>query len=279
MRILEVINKTKPYFEKQGIESPRLTIELLLAHLLKKKRMELYLEFERELDEGTLAKLREMVRRRVTGEPLQYITGEVEFCGLKLLVDRRVLIPRPETELLVEAVVQRKPRSIVDVGTGSGCIAIALAKKLPDVEITALDVSPEALEVARGNASLQQIEKNIRFLESDLLQALPDSFVAEAIVSNPPYIAHGELAKLPKEVRDFEPVRALAAGEDGLKVIRRLVMNAKRALSASGFVALEIGAGQREAVEGIFGQQGYAVVEVVKDLQGHGRVVVAQPGT
>ena len=277
MKILEVIQKTTPYFEKQGIESPRLTIELLLAHLLKKKRMDLYLEFERELDEPTLAKLREMVRRRVAGEPLQYITGEADFCGLKFQVDKRVLIPRPETELLVDVVVGRSPQKIVDVGTGSGCIAIALAKKLPEAEITALDVSPEALEVARGNASLHQIEKNIRFLESDLLQALPDSFVVEAIVSNPPYIADGELAKLPKEVRDFEPVRALAAGEDGLKVIQRLVMNARRILSPSGFVALEIGAGQRAAVEEIFGQQGLAVVEVVKDLQGHERVIVAQP--
>lgn len=303
--ILEVINRTTPYFEKQGIESPRLTIELLLAHLLKKKRMQLYLEFERELDEATLSKLREMVKRRVAGEPLQYITGETEFCGLRFLVDKRVLIPRPETELLVEVVAGRMKdegggrkgeggegkgttggvesgergaaTKIVDVGTGSGCIAISLAKKLTGAEITAIDVSAEALEVARGNAALHQVEKKVRFLEGDLLEALPSSFVADAIVSNPPYIADGELAKLPKEVRDFEPVRALAAGEDGLKVIRRLVMNARRVLSPSGFMALEIGAGQRAAVEEIFGQQNFDVVEVVKDLQGHERVIVAQP--
>ena len=286
VRILDVINKTTTYFEKQGIESPRLTIELLLAHLLKKKRLDLYLEFERELDEATLAKLREMVKRRAAGEPLQYITGETEFCGLKLMVDKRVLIPRPETELLVETVVRRlkvtdssesRPYRIVDVGTGSGCITIALAKKLPNAEIAALDVSQDALEVARGNAALHQIEKKVRFLESDLLDALPDSFAADAIVSNPPYIADGELAKLPKEVRDFEPVRALAAGEDGLKVIRRLVMNARRVLSPSGFMALELGAGQRQAVEELFGQQGYEVAEVEKDLQGHERVIVARP--
>jgi release factor glutamine methyltransferase len=291
--ILEVINKTTPYFEKQGIESPRLTIELLLAHLLKKKRMQLYLEFERDLDEKTLEALRGMVKRRVAGEPLQYITGETEFYGLKLMVDKRVLIPRPETELLVETVAGRvktedggqkaeggerkEVAKIVDVGTGSGCIAIALAKKLPTAEITAIDVSEEALEVARGNAKLHQVEKNIRFLESDLLEIVPSGFVADAIVSNPPYIADGEMAKLPKEVRDFEPVRALAAGEDGLKVIRRLVMNARRFLSSSGFMALEIGAGQRVAVEEIFGQRGWDVVEVVKDLQGHERVIVAQP--
>ncbi len=308
MTILEVINKTTPYFEKQGVESPRLTIELLLAHLLKKKRLQLYLEFERELDEATLEALRGMVKRRVAGEPLQYITGEAEFCGLKLLVDKRVLIPRPETELLVEVVGKRLKTGdrrqeteagagkktedggerardkreetkvrIVDVGTGSGCIAIALAKKFPEAEIVALDASREALEVARGNAKLHQVEKNIRFLESDLLDVLPDSFVTDVVVSNPPYIADGEMAKLPKEVRDFEPVTALQAGEDGLKVIRRLVIMAKRILSPSGFMALEIGAGQRAAVEGFFGQQGYEVVEVVKDLQGHERVIVAQP--
>src|SRR5208282_670074 len=222
--ILEVINKTTPYFEKQGIESPRLTIELLLAHLLKKKRMQLYLEFERDLDETTLEALRGMVKRRVAGEPLQYITGEAEFCGLRLMVDKRVLIPRPETELLVETVAgrvkgegeERKAAArIVDVGTGSGCIAIALAKKFPDAEIVALDASRDALDVARGNATLHQIEKNIRFLESDLLQNLDDSLRVDVIVSNPPYIADGEMAKLPREVRDFEPVRALAAGEDG----------------------------------------------------------------
>jgi release factor glutamine methyltransferase len=284
--ILEVINKTTPYFEKQGVDSPRLTIELLLAHLLKKKRMQLYMEFERDLDETTLEALRGMVKRRVAGEPLQYITGETEFSGLRLMVDRRVLIPRPETELLVEVVGkrlktedgrQKTGAKIVDVGTGSGAIAIALAKKFPEAEVIALDASRDALEVARGNATLHKVEKNIRFLESDLLQNLSDSLCADVIVSNPPYIADGEMAKLPKEVRDFEPVRALAAGEDGLKVIRRLVMDARRILSPSGFMALEIGAGQRATVEEFFGQQGYDAVEIVKDLQGHERVIVARP--
>jgi release factor glutamine methyltransferase len=278
VRILEVINKTTPFFEKAGIESPRLTIELLLAHLLKKKRLELYLEFERELDEPTLAALREMVKRRVSGEPLQYITGEAEFCGLKFAVDRRVLIPRPETELLVEAVAERKPGTIVDVGTGSGCIAVSLAKKLPASEITAIDASPEALEVAAGNVNRHGVEKKVRLLPGDLLQALPDSFAADAIVSNPPYIARGELAKLPKEVKDFEPVRALVAGEDGLEVIRRLVTDARRVLSSpDGFVALEIGAGQRAAVEELFFGADYTVAQVLKDLQGHERVIVAVP--
>jgi release factor glutamine methyltransferase len=295
VRILEVINKTTSFFEKRGIESPRLTIELLLAHLLKKKRLDLYMEFERDLDDPTLEKLREMVKRRAAGEPLQYITGETEFCGLKFLVDKRVLIPRPETELLVETVVERLksvdgepggralPMTVIDVGTGSGCIAVTLAKKLVVTDrdacatIFATDVSAEALEVARANAKLHKVEKNVRFLESDLLEALPDSLLVDAIVSNPPYIADGEMAKLPKEVRDFEPVSALAAGEDGLKVFRRLVMTAKRFLSPSGFVALEIGAGQRAAVEELFVKSDFEVKEVVKDFQGHERVIVAVP--
>jgi len=277
VRILDVINKTTPYFEKHSVESARLTIELLLAHLLNKKRLDLYLEFERELEENALRELREMVKRRVAGEPIQYIIGVAEFCGWKFAVDRRVLIPRPETELLVEAVFSRNPRVIVDVGTGSGCIAISLAKKLASCEIHALDASRDALEVARRNASLHKVEKSIRFFPSDLLAVLSDSFRADAVVSNPPYIAVGEVAKLPKEVRDFEPVQALVAGEDGLEIIRRLVKDAKRVLSPTGFVALEMGAGQRVAVEQLFVSEGYGVEQVVRDLQGHERVMIAVP--
>lgn len=324
MHILDVINKTAPYFEQHQIESPRLTIELLLAHLLNKKRLDLYLEFERELEEPTLEKLRGMVKRRVAGEPLQYITGETEFCGLLFSVDKRVLIPRPETELLVEVVVERlkagdgrqqaemtapstsesstlnsvqdtragtqhsalqssptpgpeSPITIIDVGTGSGCIAVALVRKLPEAEVIAIDASPEALEVAELNARRHKVEKNIRFLEGDLLSKLPDSLKVDAVVSNPPYIANGELAKLPKEVRDFEPVRALTAGEDGLEVIQRLVMDARCVLKPSGFVALEIGAGQRQAVEALFVKTGFSIEKIAKDLQGHERVIVAVP--
>jgi len=277
--ILEVINKTTPFFEKNGIESPRLNIELLLAHVLKKKRLQLYVEFESAVEEAKLEVLREMVKRRVAGEPLQYITGETEFCGLKFAVDRRVLIPRPETEMLVEVVAGRTPATVVDVGTGSGCIALALAKKLPAAQIMAIDASAEALEVALANAKRHDLEKNVRFVHGDLLSNLPDGFTCDAIVSNPPYIASGELAKLPKEVKDFEPVSALIAGEDGLDVIRRLVMTAKRFLSPNGFVALEMGAGQRVAVEALFVGADFTVAQVEKDLQGHERVIVAVPKT
>ena len=275
MRILEVIQKTIPYFEKAGIESPRLTIELLLAHVLKKKRLQIYLEFEREVDEATLEILRGLVKRRVAGEPLQYVTGEAEFCGLKLAVDRRVLIPRPETELLVEVVAARQPATVVDVGTGSGCIALALAQRLPAAEVTAVDVSADALAAAKANASRYDFKNFTRLLQSDLLSIFPDSFTVDAIVSNPPYIASGELAQLPREVKDFEPAQALFAGVDGLEVIRRLVLEAKRFLSPTGFVALEIGAGQCAAVTQLFESAGYQVAQVEKDLQGHERVIVA----
>jgi release factor glutamine methyltransferase len=279
MKILEVISRTTPYFEKQGIESPRLAIELMLAHLLKKRRLDLYLEFERELDDATLAALREMVRRRTEGEPLQYITGEAEFCGLKFAVDRRVLIPRPETELLVETVLERmKSRvRVVDLCTGSGCIAVALAKRLPEAEITATDVSAEALTVAEENAKRHGIEKRVRFLKGDLLSVLSDSLKVDAIVSNPPYIASGDWAGLPKEVRDFEPTQALLAGEDGLEVYRRIAADAGRFLLPDGFLSLELGAGQRAAVERFLTESGWTMDQVVKDLQGHERVIVARP--
>jgi release factor glutamine methyltransferase len=284
VRILDIINRTAPFLENHGVESPRLNIELLLAHLLGKRRLDLYMEFERELDEPTLEKLREMVKRRAAGEPLQYITGEAEFCGLKFAVDRRVLIPRPETELLVETVLeqlkegvrsQKSEVRIIDLCTGSGCIAVALAKKLDGAEVYATDSSAEALAVARGNAARHGVEKKIRFLQGDLLQVVPDSLRVDVLVSNPPYIASGELAGLPREVRDFEPVQALVAGEDGLKVIRRIVADARHFLLADGILALELGAGQRAAVEPLCAAHGLQVTKVVKDLQGHERVIVA----
>ena len=272
---MDIINKTVPYFENAGVDAPRLTIELLLAHVLKKKRLQLYLEFERDVDPATLEILRGLVKRRVAGEPVQYVTGEAEFCGLKLAVDRRVLIPRPETELLVEVVVARQPATVVDVGTGSGCIALALAQRLPAAEVTATDISPAALDLARANAARYALKNFTRFLPGDLLSVLPDSCLVDAIVSNPPYIASGDWAQLPREVKDFEPEQALLAGVDGLEVIGRLVLDARRYLSPTGFVALEIGAGQRAAVAELLERAGYTVAQVEKDLQGHERVIVA----
>jgi release factor glutamine methyltransferase len=282
MRILDVINKTTPFFEKHGVESPRLNIELLLAHLLGKKRLELYLEFENEVDEANLGRLREMVRRRADGEPLQYIVGETEFHGLKFQVDRRVLIPRPETELLVETLLEdyrsATPAApvLVDLCTGSGCIAVTLARKLPAATIYALDASEDALAVARLNAERHEVQKMIRFFRGDLLEALPENVRADAVVSNPPYVATGDLATLPKEVRDFEPKLALEAGKDGLDVYRRIAAEAAVRLSSDGRLYLELGAGQRAAVEDLLVAHGFTISRVVRDLQGHERVIVAR---
>lgn len=282
MRILEVINKTTPFFEKHGVDSPRLTIELLLAHVLGKKRLELYLEFEREVDAAKLEVLRDLVRRRADGEPVQYITGEAEFHGLKFHVDRRVLIPRPETELLAETVLEDVASGadtapvLVDLCTGSGCIAVTLAKRRPTATVYALDVSDDALAVARMNAERHGVEKIIRFFRGDLLEALPENAKADAIVSNPPYVATGDLAALPKEVRDFEPRLALEAGKDGLDVYGRIAAQAAGRLTSSGRLYLELGAGQRAAVECLLAAHGFGVVRVERDLQGHDRVLVAQ---
>ncbi len=282
--ILDVINKTTPYLEQHGVASPRLTIELLLAHLLKIQRLQLYLDFERSLDEALLNQLRPMVRRCVNGEPLQYITGVAHFYGLAFAVDPRVLIPRPETELLVEAVVDRLKQigndapTVIDVGTGSGCIAVTLAKTMPRAQVYAVDHQADALAVAEANAAAHRVEKRIRFLQSDLLSNIPVDVTADVVVSNPPYIAEAEMAGLPKEVRDFEPVTALAAGEDGLKVYQCLATKARPVLNAHGFLALEVGAGQRLAVQRLFEQQGFAMAKVVTDLQGHERVLILQNG-
>ncbi len=283
MRILDVINKTTPFLEKNGVESPRLNIELMLAHVLQKRRLDLYLEFERELDAPTLDRLRDMVKRRVAGEPIQYITGQAEFLGLKLAVDNRVLIPRPETELLVEtaadilrALALPSP-VVVDVGTGSGCIAIALAKRFAGAVVWAVDISEGALEVARRNAQQHDVEKNIRFLMGDLLENLPDDVRADVMVSNPPYIATGDMTALDKEVRDFEPRSALEAGTDGLEIFRRMAAQTAGRLTPAGSLLLEIGAGQRSGVEHILSTAGFSVTNVVKDLQGHDRVMVARP--
>lgn len=280
-RVLDVIQATTSFFEQRGVDSPRLTIELILAHVLQKKRLELYLEFERVLNEPTLAILRELVRRRAAGEPLQYVLGRAEFYGLEFAVDKRVLIPRPETELLVAEVVAacrgREALAILDVGTGSGCIAVALARNLPQVTLTATDRSSRALELARANALRHGVADRIRFIESDLFAALGGGSF-DWIVSNPPYIAAAEAGSLPREVRKHEPPEALFGGADGLDVIRRLIVGAPPFLKPGGRLALEIGAGQSEAVQKLFAQARYQVEKVARDLQNHERLIIATHG-
>jgi release factor glutamine methyltransferase len=219
-----------------------------------------------------------LLERRLAGEPMQYITGETEFYGLPFQVNRSVLIPRPETEHLVEKVLAlaagfEKPR-ILDVGTGSGAIAVALAHELPEAQVAAIDLSAAALAVARGNAERNGVAGRIRFVEGDLLAPFAGEQF-EIVVSNPPYVAESDRAQLDVEVRDYEPGLALFAG-NGLDVYRRLIPDARAALAAGGFLALEIGYGQDEAVAGLLAEAGFKQIEFTADLQGIPRVASAQ---
>jgi release factor glutamine methyltransferase len=227
----------------------------------------------------TFAVLERMVAHRLVGEPMQYLAGEVEFYGLPFSVSRDVLIPRPETEHLIEKVVElakqfRRPK-IVDVGTGSGAIAVALAHKLPDAEIYATDLSEPTLAVGRRNAERNGVNDRVRFLEGDLLKPVVGQQF-HIVVSNPPYVPERDRASLSVEVRDFEPALALFAGDDGLDVYRRLIPAAFGALNAGGYVALEIGYGQSDAVKALLVEAGFIDIEFAADLQGILRVVTAQ---
>jgi release factor glutamine methyltransferase len=227
----------------------------------------------------------ELIERRLAGEPIQYITGEAEFYGLPFYVNCDVLIPRPETEHLVEKTIEltqemrrtgaiSAPR-IVDVGTGSGAIAVALARALQFPQITATDISAAALDVARSNAERNDVASRIRFLEGDLLDPVGcEPF--EFVISNPPYVPHIDRNTLDVEVRDFEPPQALFAGDEGLAVYRRLIPAAWNALVAGGFVVLEIGFGQQEALHALLKKEGFTEIEFTADLQGIPRVAVAQ---
>ncbi len=253
--------------------------ELLLLDAAGISRVALLAYPERELSAEERARYEEAIRRRMVHEPIQYITGRQEFYGLALGVSPDVLIPRPETEHLVEEVLGRMPHGepvrIVDVGTGSGAIAIALAVHLPRAEITAVDLSPGALAVAGANAREHGVGGRIRFLLSDLLEAvLGDGGGFDAVVSNPPYIPEPERARLHPEVRDYEPATALFAGLDGLDLYRRLIPQALAALRPGGLLALEIGYGQRDALTALLG--GWREVAFVEDLRQISRVAVAR---
>ena len=226
LTVLEVIKKTTGFFADKGIEHPRLNAELLVGHALGLKRMQLYLKFEQPLTEAELEKIRPMVRRRSVREPVQYILGETEFFGLKLKTDRRALIPRPETERLLEIVVARlagsPPARVLDLGTGCGALALGLATAFPAAVVAAVDSSESALALARENAAALGLAERAKFLQSDWFSALPAGGVFELIVANPPYLSAGETAQAAPEVRDFEPVAALTAGGQGLDELKKI---------------------------------------------------------
>jgi release factor glutamine methyltransferase len=278
MTVLEVLQATTAYFKKRGIENPRLNAEHLLAHALGRTRMELYLEFERTLDETELAPLRDLVRRRGEGEPLQHLLGTVEFCGHTFLCDDRALVPRPETEQLVEIVeskIENRESTILDVGTGSGVIALSLAKKFPESQIFAVDISEDALALAGENAAQLGLSGRVQFRKGALLEHLDERF--DLIVANLPYIAMRDRHTLSREVL-HDPEVALFAGPRGDELVRELIEQAPMRLRPGGMLALEIGLGQSEALLSALAGKNYRDICSKNDYSGVTRFLFARYG-
>jgi release factor glutamine methyltransferase len=301
--VLEAIQKSAEFLGKKNVESPRLQTELLLAHLLKMPRMKLYLNFERELSPTEIDSLREFVKRRAMREPLQHIVGSISFCGYEIAVNKNALVPRPETELLAEAgwtflaTYNLQPVTALDFGTGTGCIAIALAAKCPNAKITATDISEDALALAKQNAEKNNVTECIEFSQGDQFVALqnrrgerprelngnsqdgspgvsPHQF--DLIISNPPYIPSAEIATLEPEVRDFDPRDALDGGADGLDFYRKISAEAKPFLKPDGKIMLEFGDGQANAIKMIFENEKWIVEAVKEDYSQRARILIAR---
>jgi release factor glutamine methyltransferase len=280
--LLEVIQKSADFLGKKNVESPRLQTELLLAHLLKMPRMKLYLNFERVLTASETDALREFIKRRGQREPLQHIVGSTSFCGFEIVVNRHALVPRPETELLAEfgwkflETFNLQPSTALDFGTGTGCIAIALAAKCPNVKIIATDISADTLALAEENAERNNVTERIEFLQSDGFTALPAKMQFDLIISNPPYIATVEIEMLQPEVRDFDPRSALDGGADGLDFYRKLAAEAKAFLKSDGKIMLEFGDGQNETIRKIFENEKWIVEAVKEDYSQRARILIAR---
>ncbi len=278
MTLLEVLQSTTAYFDKHKVENPRLNAEHLLAHALGKTRMDIYLEFERTLSETELQPLRELVKRRGQGEPLQHLLGTVEFSGQIFAVDKRALVPRPETEELVELLKSEiaNPKSkIVDVGTGSGVIALSFAKQFPQAEVFAVDVSDDALSLARENAARLGLAERVHFRKGDLLENFTERF--DVIVANLPYVSMNDRHLLAREVL-HDPEIALFAGPIGDELVRRLIDQAAQHLSPGGLLALEIGINQSEGLTEFLRQKNYHDIESKKDYSGITRFLLARYG-
>lgn len=280
LTILEVIQKTADFFASKGVESPRLNAETLVGHALGLKRMQLYLQFEKPLADVDLDRIRPLVKRRGQREPLQHILGTVEWSGLVLKCDRRALIPRPETEYLVELLLGRlgdvAPAAVLDLGTGTGALACALASRYPQAAVTATDLSDEALALAAENVAALGLGDRVRLVRSDWFAGLESGASFDVIVANPPYLTGEETAAAEPEVRLFEPVSALTAADAGLADLRRIVEGAASRLRPGGWLALETGIAQHAALLELLAGAGLSAGESVADLTGRDRFVFAR---
>ncbi|MBS0211521.1 MAG: peptide chain release factor N(5)-glutamine methyltransferase [Planctomycetes bacterium] len=276
---------TSEYFGKQGADSPRLDAEVLLAHALACQRIALYTRFDEEPPEASRTAYREMVKQRAAGQPVAYLVGKREFYSLSFRVSSDVLVPRPETEFIVVQLLDLAkqhtsngaPPAIADVGTGSGILAVCAAKYLPTARVTAIDISPAALTIAQENAAAHGVGERIEFVESDLFAQVPAGRQFDFVLSNPPYIRTSEMAELPRDVRDFEPHLALAAGERGLDVIERLVPQAAERLRPGGWLLMEISPQIEADVLGLIEADGrLAAHPTVRDSRNLPRVIQAR---
>lgn len=278
MTVLEVIQRGTDYLTRKGVDSPRLQIELLLAHVLQLPRLKLYLNFERTLLDGEVNTLREMVRRRGEREPLQHILGSACFCGLEMAVNRHVLVPRPETEILAERgwtfLNQRQNPQALDFGTGSGCLAITLAVKCPSCHVFAVDQSSMALECAKVNTQRHQVERRVELVQSNGFESCPSDLKVDLLISNPPYIPTAEIQSLQPEVRNCDPHLALDGGKDGLDFFRHIAAVAAPLLAPEARVMLEFGEGQESALPGIFSSP-WQIESIEKDYTGRPRILIA----
>ncbi|MGI5879655.1 MAG: peptide chain release factor N(5)-glutamine methyltransferase [Syntrophomonadaceae bacterium] len=273
--IKELLEWTTRYFAEKGIEEPRLEAELLLTRVLHKDRVYLYTHYEAPVNQQERGQYRELIKRRVKGEPVAYILGVKEFMSLEFSVSPSVLIPRPETELLVEKALEilssRTTARVCDIGTGSGAIAVSLAYYAPQIEVKAVDISAAALEIARQNAEQHGVK--IDFFHGDLLEPF-DEERFDLVVANLPYISELEYQSLSPEVRLFEPELALLGGEDGLEPYRRLISVAGNYLKPQGYILFEIGAAQGEAAREML--TGFVQVELIPDYAGHDRILLGR---
>jgi release factor glutamine methyltransferase len=285
--VLELLNLARDHLGKNGVEQPRLDSEILLCEVTGKKRLDLYLDYNQPLTDNEVDLFREYIRQRASRKPVQYIIGETEFFGLKFKVNEDVLIPRPETELMVEKIIDHVDRNsllysgeivIFDMCTGSGCIAVSLAKKVGGTRVYASDISKKALEVAAENVGNNSVESKITFLHGDLEQAFGDEAVprADILVSNPPYVSEADWAGLAPEVAECEPRGALYGGADGLDILRRIVPAGLDLLKEGGSIFLEIGWKQDSEVEKLLNEAGYTEVEFFDDLSGIRRIAKAR---
>lgn len=283
-RVVDLLDWTSQYFEKNDIPNPRLDAEVLLGHLLGKSRLQLYLDFEMPVFQEHLTPFRELIKKRIDRTPISYLTNRKEFMSLEFYVDERVLIPRPETEQLVETVLTAqtdKPQRLLELGTGSGVIATSLAIHQPEWDITATDLSEEALVVAQKNAETHNCAAQIKFLSGDLFEPIkaidPNGETPfDWIVCNPPYVKKTEWDSLSPDVRDYEPEIALFAGNDGLDIIRRLIAEAPAYLASNGKLSLEIDDTQADTVRTLVNaESAYCSCELIKDYAEKERIVLA----